>query len=85
MPVGLTLFCVSIHLYLSFILILFWLCGSQQTGKFFNKWEYQAILPVFLETCMQVKKQQLEPDMEQWIDSKLESSTSKLYIVTLLI
>ena len=23
------------------------------------------------ETCMQVKKQQLEPDMEQWTGSKL--------------
>ena len=23
------------------------------------------------ETCVQVKKQQLEPDMEQWTDSKL--------------
>ena len=25
------------------------------------------------ETCMQVKKQQLEPDMEQWTVSKLET------------
>ena len=28
-------------------------------------WEYQNTLPVSCETCMQVKKQQLEPDMEQ--------------------
>ena len=28
-------------------------------------WEYQTTLPVSCETCMQVKKQQLEPDMEQ--------------------
>ena len=36
-------------------------------GKFFFKrWEYQTILPVSWETCMQVKKKQLEPDMEQW-------------------
>ena len=36
---------------------------------------------------MQVKKQQLELDMEQWTSSKLgkTSKTSKLYIVTLLI
>ena len=27
--------------------------------------------PVSWETCMQVKKQQLEPDMEQWTGSKL--------------
>ena len=34
-------------------------------GKFLKRWKYQAILPVSYETCMQVKKQQLEPDMEQ--------------------
>ena len=28
-------------------------------------------LPAFWEICMQVKKQQLEPDMEQWTGSKL--------------
>ena len=33
---------------------------------------------------MQVKKQQLEPDMEQWTGSKLGRSTSRLYIVTFL-
>ena len=32
---------------------------------------YQTILPVSQETCMQVKKEQLEPDMEQWTGSKL--------------
>ena len=34
-------------------------------------WEYQTTLPVSCETCMQVKKQQLELDMEQWTVSKL--------------
>ena len=34
-------------------------------GKFLKKWEYQTILTVSCETCMQIKKQQLEPDMEQ--------------------
>jgi len=34
-------------------------------GKFFKKWEYQTILPVSREICMQVKKQQLEPDIKQ--------------------
>ena len=48
-----------------------WLCGSQQTGKFFKRWGYQTTLPVFWETCMQVKKQHLELDMEQWTGSKL--------------
>ena len=33
---------------------------------------------------MQVKKQWLEPDMEQWTGSKLEKEYVRLYIVTLL-
>ena len=37
----------------------------QQTGKFLKKWEYQTILPASWETSIQVKKQQLEPDMQQ--------------------
>ena len=39
-------------------------------GKFFKTWEYQATLPAFWEICMQVKKQQLELDMEQGTGSK---------------
>ena len=38
--------------------------------KFFKRWEYQTILPASWETCTQVKKQQLELDMEQLIGSK---------------
>ena len=38
--------------------------------KFLMKWEYQTILPASCETSKQVKKQQLEPDMEQWTGSK---------------
>ena len=34
---------------------------------------------------MQIKKQQLEPDMEQWTGSEQERGMSRLYIVTLLI
>ena len=34
-------------------------------GKFFKTWEYQTTLPASWEICMQVKKQQLEPDMKQ--------------------
>ena len=34
-------------------------------GKFFKRWEYQTTFPASWETCMQVKKQQLEPDIEQ--------------------
>ena len=47
------------------------LCGSQQTGKFLKRWEDQTILPVSWETCMWVKKQQLESCMEQLIGSRL--------------
>ena len=40
-------------------------------GKFLKRWEYQTTLSASWEICMQVKKQQLEPDMEQQTDSKL--------------
>ena len=39
-------------------------------GKFLKRWEYQTIWPVSWETCMQVRKQQLELDMEQQTGSK---------------
>ena len=58
---------------------------SQQTGKFLKRWEYQTILSVSWETCMQVKKQQLELDMEQLTGPKLGKSKTRLYIVTLFI
>ena len=47
------------------------LCGSQQTGKFLKKWEHQTIWPTSWEICMQVRKQQLELDMEQQTGSKI--------------
>ena len=40
-------------------------------GKFFRMWKYQTTWHASWEICMQVKKQQLEPDMEQWAGSKL--------------
>ena len=39
--------------------------------KFLKRWEYQTTSPDSWEICMQVKKQQLELDMEQQIGSKL--------------
>ena len=39
-------------------------------GKFFNRWKYQTTWPASWEICMQVKKQQLELDMEQQTGSK---------------
>ena len=40
-------------------------------GKFFKRWEYWTTLPASWVICMQVKKQQLELDMEQQTGSKL--------------
>ena len=40
-------------------------------GKFWNGWEYQTTWSASWEICMQVKKQQLELDMEQQTGSKL--------------
>ena len=54
-----------------------WLCGSQQTGKFFKRWEYQTTWPVSWETCMQDKKQQLELDMDS---SRTGSKLGKEYV-----
>jgi len=54
------------------------LCGSQQTGKFWKRWEYQTTWPASWEICMQVKKQQLEPDREQQTGSK----SGKEYVKT---
>ena len=39
-------------------------------GKFYKRWEYQATLLASWETYMQVRKQQLELDMEQQTGSK---------------
>ena len=40
-------------------------------GKFFKRWEYQTTFPASWEVSMQVKKQQLELEMEQQTGSKL--------------
>ena len=46
---------------------------TKDSGKFLKRWEYQTTWPASWKICIQVKKQQLEPDMEQeqWIGSKL--------------
>ena len=54
-------------------------------GKFLKRWEYQTTLPAYWEICMQVKKQQLEPNTEQQTGSKLGKEYVKLHIVTLFI
>ena len=57
----------------------------RNSGKVFKRWEYQTIWPASWDICMQVKKQLLEPDMEQWTIPSWERSMSRLFIVTLLI
>ena len=39
-------------------------------GKFWKSWEYQTTWSASWEICMQVRKQQLELDMEQQTGSK---------------
>ena len=39
-------------------------------GKFWERWESQTTWPASWEICMQVRKQQLELDMEQQTGSK---------------
>ena len=39
-------------------------------GKFWKRWEYQTTWPASWEICMQVRKQQLELDMEEQTGSK---------------
>ena len=38
--------------------------------KFWKRWEYQTTWPTAWEICMQIRKQQLELDMEQQTDFK---------------
>ena len=40
------------------------------SGKFWKRWENQTTWPASWEICMQVRKQQLELDMEQQTGSK---------------
>ena len=53
--------------------------------KFFKSWEYQTTWPASWEIYVQVKKHQLELDMEQQTGSKLGKECVKADIVTLLI
>ena len=50
------------------LFLLYWLHLSfidhKTCGNFLKRWEYQTTWPASWEICMQVKKQQLELDME---------------------
>ena len=50
---------------------------TANSGKFLKRWEYQTTLTLFWETCVWVKKQQLELDMKQWTASKLGKGYDK--------
>ena len=71
----------------------FWLWITTTCGKFFKRWEYQTSLPASWEICMQIMKQQLEPNMEQQTGSKSGKEyinkgvqqDNNIHIVTLLI
>ena len=43
---------------------------TRNCGKFWKRWEYQTTWSASWEICMQVRKQQLELDMEQQTGSK---------------
>ena len=43
---------------------------KKKCRKFWKRWEYQTTWPASWETCIQVRKQQLELDMEQQTGSK---------------
>ena len=50
---------------------------TTKCGKFFKRWEYPTALPASREICMQVRKQQLEPDIEQQAGSILGKESVK--------
>ena len=53
--------------------------------KILKEMEYQTTWPASWKTCMWVRKQQLELDMEQQTGSKSGKEYTRLYIITLLI
>ena len=58
-----------------------WLCGSKQSVENSSRWEYQTTLPSSWEICIQIKKQQLELDLEQWTGSKLGKEYLKVVYI----
>ena len=53
-------------------------------GKLLKKWEYETTWPPSWEICMQVKKQEFWTRNNRLVPNR-KRSTSRLYIVTLLI
>jgi len=46
-------------------------------GKFLKRWEFQTTWPASWEICMQIKKQQLKPDLEKQTGSKFRKEYIK--------
>ena len=64
----------NIHFF-DYAIAFVWI--TTNCGKFIKRWEYQTTLPASWEIWMQVIKQQLELDMEQWIGYKLGKEVVK--------
>ena len=69
--------------FIDYVKVFVWI--TTNCGTFLKRWEYQTALPTSWEIFIQVRKQQLELDMEQQTGSKLGKEYVRLYIVTLLI
>ena len=54
-------------------------------GKLLKRREYQSTLPASWETCMWIKKQQLEPTWNKGLVPNWERSMTRLCIITLFI
>ena len=65
------------HLLLLHYVKAFDSVDHKNCGKLLKRWEYQATLPDSWETCMWVKKQQLESNMEVGTGSKLGKEYDK--------
>ena len=59
-------------------------CHAERHG-FWKRWKYQTTWPASWETCMQVRKQQLNWIWNNRLVPNRKRSLSRLYIVTLLI
>ena len=55
---------------------------TKNYGKFLKRWVYQTTLLASWEPCMQVKKQQFELDMQQWIGFKIGKVVWQGYILS---